>query len=158
MKNQNRGLRLATDASLFADGMLDASRQIGRSMQTGNQGKQQIWDLGRNRNLLGVQRICDVSVTCTSAADSLAFPDALRSYILARRRDDGIPTLSALRAENEADLDEDAALFEYMQAKTSANRARAIEALRHQEMSSRALADALMREQGVARPIALVRS
>jgi hypothetical protein len=104
-----------------------------------------------DRYITGLAHLLLIARTCRDEATSLAFPNALRGFVIAGRP---VPTecpREMLRLENDADTDEDRAVFAYMQDPNPGTRARAIECLRRQELASRAAADALHRDAGRGR-------
>lgn len=123
---------------------------MARTATMSERDKQLYWDLLRGRGLVTMERVAVISSTCTDEADSLAFVEAIRGHVVALRAQRfGVPSAAAaLRAEAVADGSDDAPVLEYMLNKTPANRARAVAALRSQELASRHLADVIHADAG----------
>jgi hypothetical protein len=141
--NQSKASTLVAPVPMWLTLAGDAVRQIRRSKTRATLADRRALDDFQRRPSLQLKHVADISRSCTSVADALALPEMLRSYILAGRLDASNGTIAALRAERDADAAEDLAVFEYLANPSPGTRAAAIEALRAQELASRAAADAL---------------
>src|SRR4051812_3460081 len=121
-----------TPARSFAQSIADACRQIRRSatprIVKDSRDDRLVTDFQRGRGLVQIERLANVSRTCSDPADATALADCFREHALSGHHA-LITATEALRTEAEADGAEDQAVFEYLSNKCPATRHRAIEAL-----------------------------
>jgi hypothetical protein len=144
---QPRGGRLATVPALAHRLLRDAARII-RAGHPGlsTEESQNLSDVADGRGSTMLFRALDAASACRSEADALALVEALRRYVLARRRRHGLVAgipLEVLREEMASNAAANAAEFEYVNSPSPATRDRLIETHVRQMTASRQLIDSL---------------
>jgi hypothetical protein len=152
-------LSLASPTDPFLASMADAVRTIRRSHRGGLSVSDQrlLDDIARGRYVQGIRRSVEISRGCADPADATAIAEAIRGFTLAGHPALELTVFDAMRAETHSNGPADMAQLEYVLAPSRGTAERAIDALRAQELATRAAIDALHKD-AASRRITLVRA
>lgn len=140
------GDRNATEAAFF-DGLGHVARRIllgARGLST--QDRDFLYDLSRadERNQFkSLRRLLQLSARCARPEDAEAFPELLRTLIVAQR-DERINALTAFELETEAQAMTDVAQFQYMRNPCRTTKERLVDAFKAHIARSKAALDAVI--------------
>lgn len=133
---------------VLADRFADAMRQVERSaVGLTPKEAQLIRDFRKGRYIGGVLQALEISRRCVDPSDATALPDTMRGFIIAEHPRFSVSCVEADRLETGANGEFDLAVLEWRLHPSRANKERAIEAGRRQEMATRQMIDALERSR-----------